>query len=113
MRTITAMQRTVLQFLYDFQQRRGSMPTRKEIADHFGWASPNAAWEHVRALVRQGLLVNQSGTARGTTFTAAGRAALGVTESDAAAHAGISVIALPVVNANRVHHTWRREQGRA
>jgi repressor LexA len=29
-------------------------PTRREIADHFGWRSPNSAQVHIAGLVRSG-----------------------------------------------------------
>jgi repressor LexA len=35
---------------------RGMPPTRAEIQHHFGWKSPNAAEDHLRALERKGVI---------------------------------------------------------
>ncbi|MFT4172711.1 MAG: transcriptional repressor LexA, partial [Rhodocyclaceae bacterium] len=39
--------------------------TRAEIARHFGFASPNAAESHIKALVQKGALILEAGAARG------------------------------------------------
>jgi repressor LexA len=39
-------------------------PTIHEIANHFGWRSPNAAQEHVNALVQKGLITRVRGVSR-------------------------------------------------
>ena len=44
---------------------QGMPPTRSEIAQHFGWRSPNAAEEHIKALCRKGMLVTVRGSSRG------------------------------------------------
>lgn len=43
----------------------GPAPSAREIADHFGYASSNAARCHVGALVSKGYLLHTPGTARG------------------------------------------------
>jgi repressor LexA len=40
------------------------MPTFRDIADHFGFRSPTAATDHVKALVRKGALESRPGLAR-------------------------------------------------
>lgn len=56
MTTLTKRQAEVLEFIRDFQREFGMPPTRREIAAGFGWASDNAADEHVKALIRKGAL---------------------------------------------------------
>lgn len=54
--------------VYDYVRARianGLAPTRSEISREFGWASANAAEDHLRALERKGLLKVLPGTARG------------------------------------------------
>jgi len=56
------------QRVFGFVQSRiaaGFAPTRMEISREFGWASANAAEDHLRALERKGLLEVLPGTARG------------------------------------------------
>lgn len=114
MRRITAMQRSVLQFLHNFQQRRGCMPTRAEISQEFGWASENAAHTHILALVKHRMLDTRPGTSRGLMLTEAARAELGIgAEVRATAGPRRDFIPLPVVDPGRVSSTWRNEQGRA
>ncbi|MEJ7685642.1 MAG: hypothetical protein WKG52_00835 [Variovorax sp.] len=40
-------------FLRAFEAENDSLPTDRTIAKHFGWASNNAAFEHLRALARK------------------------------------------------------------
>jgi repressor LexA len=62
---LTAKQLEVAQFIQRFRAANGYPPTRREIALNFGWASINAAEEHIRALVRKGVLTIDTGIARG------------------------------------------------
>lgn len=56
--------------------RRGYGPTRRELCVAFKWASPNAAQQHLAALVRMGLLRQEERTSRTLTVTPAGAALL-------------------------------------
>lgn len=58
---LTEKQTAVLAFITDFTARERWAPTRKEIADHFGWRSINAAEEHIQALITKGRLVVRHG----------------------------------------------------
>ncbi len=58
---LTARQAEIL----DYIRRSDLPPTRAEIALHFGFASTNAADEHVKALARKGFLRLTPGIARG------------------------------------------------
>jgi len=62
---LTERQREVFDFVVAHQQQEGMPPTRADIARHFGFRSPNAAEEHLRALARKGVLDIAAGTARG------------------------------------------------
>lgn len=62
---LTARQLAVFEFVVAHQLQEGMPPTRVDIARHFGFRSPNAAEEHLRALARKGVLGIAAGTARG------------------------------------------------
>jgi len=61
---LTKAQRRVLDFIQATQQRRGMVPTLREIAAHFGFRSKTAAAQHVLLLGRKGALTNEPGRAR-------------------------------------------------
>lgn len=64
MTTLTKRQQEVLDFVRDTVQRDGTSPTLREICEHFGFASPKAAADHLRALERKGALARQARRAR-------------------------------------------------
>lgn len=68
---LTRRQAEILAFIRDTQQERGSPPTRAEISAAFGFRSPNAAEEHLRALARKGAITLEEGRARGIRLTEA------------------------------------------
>lgn len=74
MRELTARQREVLAFIRAFTARHGLPPTVREIGDQFG-VTPRAAFDHLRALERKGMLQRR---------TAPGRTARALTLSEAA-----------------------------
>jgi repressor LexA len=53
---LTPRQREILELVEDSIARRGYPPTRAEIAQAFGFRSPNAAEDHLRALARKGAI---------------------------------------------------------
>ena len=63
-RELTDKQAAVLRFIKDRQRENQSSPTVKEIAEGFGWASPNAAWCHLTALRSKGWITIMPGKAR-------------------------------------------------
>ncbi|MDZ7789494.1 MAG: transcriptional repressor LexA [Xanthomonadales bacterium] len=67
---LTARQREMLQFIEARVREEGMPPTRAEIVEHFGFASPNAAQCHLRALANRGAIELRSGTARGIVLPA-------------------------------------------
>ena len=62
---LTARQTEILDFIRDTVKQTSLPPTRAEICTVFGFKSPNAAEEHLRALARKGAIELTSGTARG------------------------------------------------
>jgi repressor LexA len=62
---LTDRQQRVLDFIVDFMDTEGFPPTRAEICDALGFRSPNAAEDHLRALVKKGAIEMLPGTSRG------------------------------------------------
>ncbi len=66
---LTPRQAEILALIRDAIESTGFPPTRAEIAQAFGFRSPNAAEEHLRALARKGVIEIQDGAARGIRLT--------------------------------------------
>lgn len=66
---LTPRQAEILALIRDAIEATGFPPTRAEICQAFGFRSPNAAEEHLRALARKGALEIQDGSARGIRLT--------------------------------------------
>lgn len=62
---LTPRQQEILDFIRNTLEILGSPPTRAEIASAFGFASANAAEEHLKALAKKGIIVLEPGAARG------------------------------------------------
>jgi repressor LexA len=71
MKELTPRQAEILQLIRDTIEETGFPPTRMEISRMLGFASPNAAEEHLRALERKGAIEILDGTARGIRVTEA------------------------------------------
>ncbi|RMF14626.1 MAG: repressor LexA [Gammaproteobacteria bacterium] len=65
MQKLTRRQQEILDLIRSHIQETGYPPTRAEIAAHFGWKSPNAAEEHLKALARKGAIRMVAGASRG------------------------------------------------
>ncbi len=65
MEKLTPRQQEILDFIRDTRESRGAPPTRAEIAQAFGFASANAAEDHLKALAKKGAIVLEPGSARG------------------------------------------------
>ncbi|MCL6467499.1 MAG: repressor LexA, partial [Ralstonia sp.] len=72
MATLTPRQQQIYDLIRQTTQRTGFPPTRAEIAAEFGFSSPNAAEEHLRALARKGVIELTPGASRGIRLRAAG-----------------------------------------
>lgn len=62
---LTRRQQQILDLIRDHIQTSGLPPTRADIAEEFGFRSPNAAEEHLKALARKGAIEILPGTSRG------------------------------------------------
>lgn len=62
---LTARQQSIFDFIRLYIETQGMPPTRAEIAAAFGFASPNAAESHLRALAQKGAIRLEAGSARG------------------------------------------------
>jgi repressor LexA len=58
-------QSKVFEFIRGYMGREGASPTYREIAEHFGYRSPKAAVDHVRALEKKGYVARRPGLSRG------------------------------------------------
>lgn len=65
MSELTPRQAEILELIRESIAERGSPPTRAEIATAFGFRSPNAAEEHLKALARKGAVELLPGSSRG------------------------------------------------
>lgn len=65
LKPLTKRQQEIFDFILDCMAANGAPPTRVEIADHFGFRSPNAAEDHLKALDKKGHIELRSGTSRG------------------------------------------------
>lgn len=62
---LTARQEEILEFIKECISSDGFPPTRMEISEEFGFSSPNAAEEHLRALARKGAIKLTRALSRG------------------------------------------------
>lgn len=65
MNDLTPRQAEILDLIRQTLEETGMPPTRVEIADAFGFSSPNAAEQHLRALARKGVIEMVPGASRG------------------------------------------------
>lgn len=64
---LTKRQRRVLSFVERFIKKHEIPPTRAEIAKGLGFASDNAAQEHLKAIERKGYITLKPLVSRGVT----------------------------------------------
>lgn len=91
---LTKRQQEIFDFILDCMTNNGAPPTRVEIADHFGFRSPNAAEDHLKALHKKGHIELRSGTSRGIFINESLRA--GAFDSDDFTELG-DVNGMPVI----------------
>lgn len=65
MEGLTKRQQQVLDMIRDFIEEYNVPPTRVEIADAMGFRSPNAAEDHLKALLKKGVIEMYAGSSRG------------------------------------------------
>lgn len=98
--TLTARQQEILALIKTTISKTGAPPTRAEIATLLGFASANAAEEHLRALARKGAIDLLPGTSRGIRVKK--RASKSAEPSSSAASstlslAGVAQLCLPLI----------------
>ena len=74
LKPLTKRQREIFDFIVTSVASNGAPPTRIEIAKHFGFKSPNAAEDHLKAIDRKGHIELRSGTSRGIVISDAAKA---------------------------------------
>lgn len=72
MRDLTARQEEILALIREWIDTTGLPPTRAEIAERFGFSSPNAAEQHLKGLAKKGMLELVPGTSRGIRLAGGG-----------------------------------------
>jgi repressor LexA len=72
MNELTRRQNEILNLIRRQIERTGLPPTRAEICEHFGFTSPNAAEQHLRALAAKGVIEMLPGSSRGVRLVAQG-----------------------------------------
>ena len=70
--TLTRRQQEILDLIRTALVETGMPPTRAEIAAQFGFRSPNAAEDHLRALARKGAIELLPGASRGIRLAGGG-----------------------------------------
>jgi repressor LexA len=74
LKPLTKRQQEIFDFILECMATNGAPPTRVEIAEQFGFRSPNAAEDHLKALDKKGHIELRSGTSRGIYINEAVRA---------------------------------------
>ena len=69
MKKLTKRQSEIFNYIKNEIENNGYPPTRSEISNTFGFKSPNAAEDHLRALKKKGVLDLAAGTSRGITIS--------------------------------------------
>ena len=64
MKALTPRQQQILYMIGSYIEKRGFPPTRAEICEALGFKSPNAAEEHLKALVKKGAISMVPGASR-------------------------------------------------
>lgn len=72
MRNLTARQEEILALIREWIETTGLPPTRAEIAERFGFSSPNAAEQHLKGLAKKGVLELVPGMSRGIRLPGGG-----------------------------------------
>src|SRR5215467_5457415 len=96
MATLTPRQQQIFDLIRNTIRNTGFPPTRAEIAAEFGFSSPNAAEEHLRALARKGVIELTPGASRGIRLKVA-RSDSEMSDQFSLPVSGIMQLTLPLV----------------
>lgn len=94
---VTQRQLEFLSLIRNSIAENGFPPTRAEMAKHFGFKSPNGAQTQLESLVRKGLVILDSGAARGIRLTKEALALVPVPDAERVSLFGSGVTDIPVV----------------
>src|SRR5881628_1685157 len=94
MRYLTERQRDILNFIREFQQKRGVAPTHREICDHFGFSSYGTVYKHLSLLEKKGLIRRDWNQKRGVELVEESSAAAPVPTGAGAAAPGVRELPL-------------------
>jgi repressor LexA len=72
MKDLTRRQQEILSLIREWIETTGLPPTRVEIAQRFGFSSPNAAEQHLKVLAKKGVLDLVPGMSRGIRLKGGG-----------------------------------------
>ena len=64
MKALTSRQQEILSMIASYIKKKGFPPTRAEICNALGFRSPNAAEEHLKALMKKGAISMVPGASR-------------------------------------------------
>jgi repressor LexA len=88
MKALTPRQQQILDMIASYIERRGFPPTRAEICEALGFKSPNAAEEHLKALVKKGAISMVPGASRSIKLSGS---------SEKSQKEGYSYLSLPLI----------------
>ena len=54
---LTRKQREFFDYIVEYKKENDIWPTYREIADHFGFRSPNSVTQNIQALLKKGFLI--------------------------------------------------------
>ena len=69
---LTERQKAILDFIEDYQRRRGIAPTHREICERFGYSSYGTVYKHLKLLEQKGYLTRDWNQKRGIQLTRPG-----------------------------------------
>ena len=92
LKPLTKRQQEIFDFILECMADNGAPPTRVEIASHFGFRSPNAAEDHLKALDKKGHIELRSGTSRGIFINESARSNLSFEQVELGEMTGVAVI---------------------
>jgi len=92
LKPLTKRQQEIFDFILECMTDNGAPPTRVEIANHFGFRSPNAAEDHLKALDKKGHIELRSGTSRGIFINESLRSNLQADDIELGSDEGIAVV---------------------
>lgn len=72
MKGLTKRQTEILNFLYEFRQEKGFNASYRDIAEHFHF-STKAAFDHIKALQKKGIVSNEDNVSRSNNIVAMDR----------------------------------------